>query len=277
MAQVKLLKISSDGISLEMDTAADDITLNSYSVQGGGPILSGTGLDMNNQDVSDVKDLDFNDPSTATIDQTGGALIVDDLMFQTKENVMTTGGAVLFPVITDDVDQVDAFRLPAIAGVPSAAPADGGEGYLVWDSSNNDLYAWDGAAWDNLSSVSEANRVCNMYVADEALAANDFLYISAADNVSKVDASGSGAPSRAIGFAQAAALDTEDVSVCSEGVMAGFTGLTAGARYFANPAVAGGITTTTPVGAGNTIVQAGYAKSATELHIHIEQLGRRAA
>ena len=100
MAQVKLLKISSDGINLEMDTAADDITLNSYTVTGGGPVLSSTGLDMNNQDVSDVKDLDFNTPATATIDQTSGALIVDDLMFQTKENSMAVGAAVLFPVVT---------------------------------------------------------------------------------------------------------------------------------------------------------------------------------
>lgn len=276
MAQVKLLKISSDGVPLEMDTAADDITLNSFTVQGGGPVLSGTGLDMNNQDVSDVKNLDFNDPSTATIDQTSGALIVDDLMFQTKENVLTTAGAVLFPVITDVADEVDALRIPALAGVPTATPSDGGEGYLVWDSTNNDLYAWDGAAWDNLNTVEQAERVCNLYTADEILAARDVLYISAADNVSKADVSGSGAPSRVIGLAKAGAADTASVEVCSEGVLTGFTGLTAGARYYADPATPGGITTTTPVGTGNTIVQVGYAKSTTDLHIHIEQMGRRA-
>ncbi len=276
MAQVKLLKISSDGVPLEMDTSADDVTLNSFTVQGGGPVLSGTGLDMNNQDVSDVKNLDFNDPSTATIDQTSGALIVDDLMFQTKENVMTTAGAVLFPAISDDADQVDALRVPALAGVPSATPADGGEGYLVWDSTNNDLYAWDGAAWDNLNTVDQAERVCNIYTADEILAARDALYISAADNVSKSDVSGGGAASQVMGFAKAAAADTASVEVVSEGVLTGFTGLTAGARYYADPAVAGGITTTTPVGTGNTIVQVGYAKSTTAIHIHIEQLGRRA-
>ena len=276
MAQVKLLKISSDGVSLEMDTAADEITLASFTVTGGGPVLSATGLDMNNTSVSDVLNLDFNDPSTATIDQTSGALIVDDLMFQTKENVMTTAGAVLFPTVTDVADEVDALRLPALAGNPSATPSDGGEGYLVWDSTNDKLFAWDGAAWKDLSVVNEAGLVCNTYTADEALSANDAVYISAADNVSKADVSAGGAASRVIGFTDAAAADLASVNVCSEGVLGGFSGLTAGSRYYADPATPGGITTTTPVGSGNTIVQVGYAKSTTELHIHIEQLGRRA-
>lgn len=276
MAQIKLLKISSDGVPLEMDTVADDITLNSFTVQGGGPVLSPTGLDMNAQSVSDVLNLDFNNPATATIDQTAGALIVDDLMFQTKENAMAVGAAILFPVIADAVGEVDALRLPALAGTPTAAPADGGEGYLVWDSTNNYLFAWDGTQWVNQTTATDAGRVTNSYIADEALAAYDAVYISAADNVSKADVSGSGAPSRVIGLTKAAASDTAAVEVCSEGVLLGLAGLTAGARYFANPAVAGGMTTTTPVGSGNTIVQLGYAKSATAFHVHIEQMGRRA-
>lgn len=276
MAQVKLLKISSDGLPLEMDTAADDITLASYSVTGGGPVLSGTGLDMNNQDVSDVKNLDFNNPSVNTIDQTSGPLIVDDLMFQTKENVMTTAGAVLFPSIADNVDQVDAFRLPALAGAPTATPADGGEGYLVWDSTNNFLYAWNGSAWVNQSQAAEAGKVCNTYIAGENLNAVELVYISSADTVSKADVSGAGAPSRVLGFTKASALSAANVEICSDGLLTGFSALTAGARYFADPATPGGITTTTPVGTGNTIVQAGYAKSATQFHIHIEQMGRRA-
>jgi hypothetical protein len=43
-----------------------------------------------------------------------------------------------------------------------------------------------------------------------------------------------------------------------------------------NASSAGAITATLPVGTGQTIVQAGYAKSATALQIHIEQMGRRA-
>lgn len=275
MAQVKLLKVGSDGVSTEMDTTADDITLLSYTVDAGGPVLDGAGLDLNDTDVVDVKDLDFNDPSTGTIDQTSGPLIVDDLMFQTKENSLTVGSAVLFPVVTDAGDEVDAFRLPTLAGTPTAAPADGGEGYLVWDSTNDSLFAWTGSVWDDLSTVNEAQKTVNNYTSGEILALNDFLYISAADTVSKADVSGAGTPSRGMGFAKSAVGNAVTVGVCSEGVLTGFAGLTATDRMYADPATPGLITATIPVGTGNTIVQVGYAKSATELHIHIEQLGRR--
>lgn len=275
MAQIKLLKIASDGVPLEFNSASDEITLASFTVQGGGPVLSGTGLDMNNQDVSDIKNLDFNDPSVSTIEQTAGALIVDNIMAKERENLMTTAGGISFPVVTDVAGQVDAFRLPALAGTPTATPSTGGEGHLVWDSTNDKLYAWTGSAWDDLSTVQAASQVVNSYTADEALAARDMVYISAADNVSKALADNT-SKSYAIGFAKAAALDTASVEVQSEGVLTGFTGLTAGARYYLDDTTAGLITSTVPTGSGKTIVQAGYAKSTTALHIHIEQMGRRA-
>lgn len=274
MAQVKLLKIDSDGVPVEMNQTSDDITLNSFTIQGGGPVLSSTGLELNNTNISEIDDLSFND-ATSTITSAAGTFDAEDLMFDSKENVMESGSAILFPTITDDVDQVDSFRLPALAGTPTAAPADGGEGYLVWDSTNDKLYAWNGSAWDDLSTVQTAQNVRNQYIADENLTANDLVYISASNNVSKVDVSGSGAPSRAIGFAVSTVLDTANVDVQSEGVLSGFSGLTVGARYYADPATPGAITATLPNSSGNTIVQVGYAKSATELHIHIEQLGRR--
>lgn len=275
MAQVKLLKIASDGVPLEFDSAADEITLLSFAVDGGGPVLSGTGLDLNNQDVSDIKDAVFNDPTTGTINQTAGNLIVDDIMAKERENTMTTAGAIAFPVITDVAGEVDAFRLPALAGAPTASPTNGGEGHLVWDSTNNHLYAWDGAAWDNLSTADEAKKIVNLYTADEAISANDALYISAADNVSKALADNT-SKSYMMGFAKAAAADTDPVEVVSEGVLDGFSGLTAGGRYFLDDTTAGAIVNSAPTGSGKTVVQVGYAKSATALHIHIEQLGRRA-
>jgi hypothetical protein len=58
--------------------------------------------------------------------------------------------------------------------------------------------------------------------------------------------------------------------------MGGFSGLTAGARYYLSAGTAGTITATIPSGTGNTIVQCGYAKSATDLQIQLLQLGRRA-
>lgn len=275
MAQIKLLKIASDGVPLEFNSTSDEITLASFTVQGGGPVLSGTGLDMNNQDVSDIKNLDFNDPSVSTIEQTAGALIVDNIMAKERENLMTTAGGISFPVITDVAGEVDAFRLPALAGVPTAAPSTGGEGHLVWDSTNDKLYAWTGSAWDDLSTVQAASKVINSYTADEALSARDVLYISAADNVSKALANNT-SQSYAMGLAVASAVDTASVEVQSEGVMTGFAGLTAGARYYLDATTAGAITSTIPTGTGNTVVQVGYAKSTTALHIHIEQMGRRA-
>jgi hypothetical protein len=275
MSQVKLLKIDATyGIPLEFDTATDDITLNSYTIQGGGPVLSGSGLDLNNQDISDIKNVSFNTSSTATIGVNGTTYIADDWMFQTKENVLTTAGAILFPVITDNTNQVDAFRLPALAGVPTASPADGGEGYLVWDSTNNALYAWNGSAWDNLNTVTSAEHLDDPYTAGEALVATDAVYISAADTVSKAECDVV-TSSYLIGFATGAANTSDPVTVRKNGYLGGFSTLTAGARYYLS-ATAGAITATLPTGTGNVIVQAGYAKNTTTLDIQILQLGRRA-
>lgn len=275
MAQVKLLKISSDGIPLEFDTAADDITLNSFTA-GSGPVMSPTGVDMNGQDITDLSDLEFTDPAVGTINQTAGALIVNNIMAKERENTLTTAAGIAFPVITNVVGQVDALRLPALAGIPTAAPANGGEGHVVWDSTNDKLYVWNGSAWDNQNTVDDAEKVANEYTAADDLVAGEVVYISAANTVDKADVSGAGAASRVVGMVVGAALDTTPVSIASDGVVKTLSGLTAGSRYYADPATPGAITTTTPSGAGNTIVQIGYAKSATQMHLQIAQLGRRA-
>jgi hypothetical protein len=275
MAQVKLLKISSDGVPLEMDSAADDVTLNSYTVQGGGPVLSGTGLDLNNQDVSDIKDAVFNNPATGTVNQTAGNLVIDNIMAKERENLMTAAGGIAFPVVTDVAGEVDSFRLPQLAGTPTASPTNGGEGHLVWDSTNDKLYAWNGTSWDDLSTVQSAGAVSNLYTAGVALNACEALYISAANTVEKALADNT-SKSYLIGFSRLAALLGANAEVYSEGVLSGFSGLTAGSRYYLDDTTAGAITATVPSGSGKTIVQAGYAKSATALHIHIEQMGRRA-
>lgn len=275
MAQVKLLKIASDGVPLEFDSAADDVTLNSYTVQGGGPVLSSTGLDLNNQDVVDVNDVQFNNPATGTINQTAGNLIIDNIMAKERSNAMTTAGDILFPVISDTAGQVDAFRLPSLAGVPTATPTTSGEGFIVWDSSNNHLYAWDGSAWDNLSTAVSSQSVQNTYTAAATIAARDVVYISAADSVSPADADAV-ATSYAIGLAVASASATNPVTIQENGIMSGFSSLTSGARYYLSSGTAGTITSTIPSGSGHTVVQVGYAKSATALQIQIQNLGRRA-
>lgn len=275
MAQIKVLKIASDGVPLEHTASTDDITMLSFAVNGGGPVLSGTGLDMNGQDVTDLSDLVFTNPAVGTVNQTAGALIVDNLMAKERNNTLTTAGEILFPAISDSAGQVDNFRVPALAGPPTATPTNSGEGFMVWDSTNNNLYMWDGAAWDNLNTVTSAQNLDDTYVADEDIAARDVVYISAADNVAPASAAAAGT-AQAVGLATAAALDTETVTVRKYGRLPGFSGLTPGARYYLDGTTPGAITATTPTGTGHTILQVGYAKSATVLDIMIQSLGRRA-
>lgn len=275
MAQERLMRFDIDGILIQHDPAADDVTFVSFTVDGvNGPVLSGTGLDLMTQNISNSGDIDFDDPSANTIEQTAGALVIDDIMGKDRENLMTTAGSVTFPVVTDTAGELDAFRLPALAGAPTAAPTNGGEGHQVWDSTNDTLYIWDGTGWVNQSIVNEARLICNEYTAGEILTANQAVYISAADEVSLAVASGgTGATARLVGFTSTAAAAAAPVNVCSEGVLGGFSGLTPGARYWLDT-TSGAIVSAPPTGAGNNRVQAGYAKSATELHIHIEQVGR---
>ena len=183
MAQVKLLKIDTDGVPVEFTSSADDITLNSFTVQGGGPVLSGTGLDMNNQDVSDVNDLAFNDPTTGTINQTAGNLIIDNIMAKDRDNVMASASSILYGSIGDVAAQLDAFQIPQSSALPTATPANNSnEGFLV--GYNGAPYYWNGSSWDDLTNTASAETVQNIYTADEALLIRDALYISAADNVS---------------------------------------------------------------------------------------------
>lgn len=276
MAQVKLLKIhASTGVPQEFDSTADDITLLSFAVTGGGPVLSGTGLDLNNQDVSDVSDISFNDPAVGTIigSNANNTIIANDLMGQAKENTMAVGAAILFPTVADAVNEVDAYRFPTIAGVPTAAPADAssGGGFALYDTTGKNLYLWDGALWDNIEN-SEA--VENSYTAEEAIAARDCVYISSADSVSKADADDD-TKSQAIGFAQLAALITAPVLIKTDGIVTGFTGLTAGARYFIS-STAGAITATAPTASGRNVMQVGFAKSTTALQIRFQFYAKRA-
>lgn len=270
MAQVKLLKVSS-GLPTEMDSAADDITLNSFTA-GAGPVMSPTGIDMNNKDITDANLLSFTDPAADGITQTAGLLVADNIMGKDRNNVMSTAGAVLFPVVTDVAGELDSFKLPNVAGVPSATPSFSAVGgYLVYDSTNKNLYVWDGAQWDNLEN-SEA--VENVFTAGEDIDAGEVVYISAANTVSLADAD-SDAASAVIGIASATVLSAASVPVIMHGI-APATGLTAGARYYLST-TAGALTNTAPTGAGNNVVQVGIAKSATALALQIEFRVKRAA
>lgn len=270
MAQIIVLKSGdASGYPREADSAADDLTLNSFAA-GAGPVMSATGVDMNNTDLSEVSDIDFQDPSVSTIEQTAGALIIDNIMAKERNNVMTTAGAVLFPSVSDTAGQLDSFKLPHLAGAPTATPAFSSDaGYAVYDDTNNRLYVWDGAAWQDQTSVSSTAAVDKSYIADVAVAARDVVYISSSGEVSPADAN-TEATSRVVGLATAAAAASVAVSVRSMGVLSGFSALTAGARYFLSASTPGAITATAPSGSNDAVIQVGYAKSATELDIMIQ-------
>jgi hypothetical protein len=276
MAQVKLLKINGDGTSTEFQSATDDITLNSFSIQGGGPVLSGTGLALANQDLSAIKNLVFTAPNTDTINQTAGALIVDNIVAKERSNLFSTAGEVLFPIVTDTASTVDNFRLPQLAGAPTATPTNTGSGFQIWDTANNKQWVWSGSAWLDQSLVNQARALDDTYTAAATLVATDAVYISAANTVDKAKADVI-ATSYALGFATAGAVAAAQVDVRKAGVLGGFSSLTPGARYFLSGTTAGQITSTVPTGLGHTIVQVGLAKSATQLDIIIQTLGRRAS
>jgi len=275
MAQILLLKIDTDGVPLEMNSTSDDITLNSFTIQGGGPVLSGTGLDLNTQSATDATSFQVTNPATGYLNQTAGNLVFDNIMAKDRSNTMTTAADILFPVVTDTSGQLDAFRLPQVAGIPTATPTTSGEGFLVWDSADDKLFAWTGSAWEDLSIVQAANAIDDTYTAGVILTATNAVYLSASNTVSKALADSSAA-SRLLGFATAGAAAAAPVNVRKIGKLGGFSLLTAGARYYVDPSTAGAITATTPIGSGNTIVQAGYAATASVLDIQIQQLGRRA-
>lgn len=57
----------------------------------------------------------------------------------------------------------------------------------------------------------------------------------------------------------------------SSGVLAGLSGLTAGATYYLSAATAGAMTTTAPTATGQYVVRLGKALSTTEFEIRIER------
>lgn len=274
MAEVNLMRFDSDGLLIEHDPANDSVTFTQYTVDGGGPVL-GANLDMNNGEVQDAGALSFTDPATDGIVLTSGTLIADDIMGVSLENSMDVGAAILFPAISDDADEVDAFAFPQLAGAPTATPSDGSEGHAVWDSTNDVLYVWDGAGWVNTSVASEAQSVDNSYVAATGgVTAGDVVYKNATNDEAAPAQADAAATSKVIGFAVTTAAAAASFDVRSAGIISGLSGLTAGDRMFLDASTAGAITATRPSGSGNIVVQVGYAKNATDLDIQIEIIGK---
>lgn len=99
----------------------------------------------------------------------------------------------------------------------------------------------------------------------------EIMYISAADTVIKAKANASGTTDAAF-FANSASTAAAAVGdFQSSGVLAGLSGLTAGATYYLSAATAGAMTTTPPSSTGQYVVRLGKALSTTEFLINIER------
>ena len=186
----------------------------------------------------------------------------------TDEITYSATGAINFATATDTAGELDQLVLPKIAGTPTATPTSG-EASIVWNSSAKLLMVWDGSAWvNNYASASSASNVDNTYTAGAGgISARDCVYISAADTILPADADAE-STAKVIGIAPSAITAAASGSVRSAGLVTGFSGLTAGARYWLSQ-TAGAITTTPPSGAGVVLYQIGYAKSTTVLHLQL--------
>jgi hypothetical protein len=101
-------------------------------------------------------------------------------------------------------------------------------------------------------------------------ALGDIVYISAADTVKKAKAD-AGATKDAFAVAMGAISNGASGSYQTSGVIAGLSGLTAGAVYYLSAATSGAMTTTPPSSAGQYVVRLGIAISTTEFELDIER------
>lgn len=136
---------------------------------------------------------------------------------------------------------------------------------------------WVATQWNEGIAAALSGSFAN-FIALGAISARDSVYLSAPGKVSKADVSSGGGltKSQIIGFSTETVADGATVVIQFDGALDGFGTLTPGARYYGDPAVLGGITSTKPVASGSTIVQVGYARTADRLGIMIQQLGRNA-
>ena len=129
-----------------------------------------------------------------------------------------------------------------------------------------------------LGTLSALCNIKNPYTNAEAgsMALGDAVYVSANDSVSfaKNDDSAKDDP---IGIAGEAILTTASGDIITSGCVDGaLSGATAGAKYFlSNTGTTGNtLTATLPTGSGQRVTLMGYAKNATDLQMHIQQIGR---
>jgi hypothetical protein len=169
---------------------------------------------------------------------------------------------------TPDTLDVDADGLKVV-GLPSLFKVNDTAVGATVTAANFDILT----NGSDASSLHKHNRSQAAFVAGEAIAAGDPVYVTAANNtIAKADA-GTDAKRWVIGLAPAGILSaaTGDV-VFSGGIVTGvLTGATAGTRYWL--ADGGGLTATRPTG-GKNVILAGVAKNATDLVVEVRDYGK---
>lgn len=123
-------------------------------------------------------------------------------------------------------------------------------------------------ASDTLDIPADALTLTNGDAA--AAVVGEVFYIFGNDSLKKAKAD-AGATAAAMFFAIAAITAGATGAFQSSGVIAGLTGLTAGATYYLSPTTAGLMTVTPPSTVGQYVVRLGKALSATEFAIRIER------
>lgn len=255
MAQVKLLKISASGRRAEMDIANDDITLASYTAAAGGSFAVTNGVTVDtNISFNAVTDTIAGIQNQNLLDKTANETISGDYTY-TGVNDMTAAD----------------LRVPtAISGAPAA-------GDIYMNTGTQQLFGYDGSVYFDIGGTGSANSVEITYTAGTGgVTAGDAVYISGADTVLPANADVEGTSS-VIGFAKTTETATNPVAVVTKGIISGaLTGATPGAVYYLDT-TAGAITTTVPTGSADVVLEVGYAKNATDLHVEIKGLDIRAA
>ncbi|GAB4486480.1 MAG: hypothetical protein OHK0019_00220 [Saprospiraceae bacterium] len=115
-----------------------------------------------------------------------------------------------------------------------------------------------------ITAASNGSSGSETYTAGEAISARDLVYVSASGTVMKADANA--ASKAAVGFApNAISNGASGTIIFNDGKITGFTGLTAGERYFLSNTTAGGVALYSALTFGTNDIQQqiGIAESTT--------------
>lgn len=177
------------------------------------------------------------------------------------------------PTATNLVDKSDNESITGIwdfSGGDIVLPSDQtgtpAEGNVYWDSSNDALYVYDGAAW---SEVGGDTSEVVVTMTSAGVTAGDAVYINGSGQAASAQADNINT-SKVIGFAKTTVGSGSNVDIIVVGTVSGvLSGATAGNTYFLSDATAGDVSTTVPSDNGDVVMRVGYAISATDLFIDL--------